>query len=187
MREGLRQVFFALIWAGFVWGADEPPKVPQYQKVEVSKSVFGDFSMMVQERDEYATNLTKLALLTIHEFAEEPEKLNEHMLTIQREIALALNLSPRNRLAVISNHQLGRGLLPPKPELDYSQKVFARLLLTRGQLLKKKDGASDRLAGSFFVELSAILDPRNEDAIYEYEMQKIDGDAVDWSSLLSES
>lgn len=156
-----------------------------YQSLTIAKSAFGDFSMLAQERDEYATNLTKLALLAVHDHLDDPKELSRQMLTIQRKIALALNLSPRNRLAVVVNHQLGRGILTPKPDLDYSSDVFARLLLTRGRLLKDENGESDRLVGRFFIELSSILDPKNEDAVYEYEIQKLDGEAVDWSLLLS--
>lgn len=191
MPSVLRQVFFLIIFAATLFsqegeteGTEDARAVPRYQSITIRKSAFGDFAMMGQERDEYATNLTKLALLTIHETIDQPQELSRRMLTIQRQLALALNLSPRNRLAVVSNHQLGRGILPPKPDLDYSSDVFARLLLTRGRLLKGEKGESGQLAGRFFIELASILDPRNEDAIYEYEMQKLDGESVDWSLLL---
>lgn len=187
----LRQVFFLIILSGRLLSQEgvsgevaTEPEGPGYQSLTITKGAFRDISMLAQERDEYATNLTKLALLTVHDTIDKPKELAKNMLTIQREIALALNLSPRNRLSVITNHQLGRGLLPPKPDLDYSSDVFARLLLTRGRLLKSEKNEADQLAGRFFVELSSLLDPKNEDAIYEYEMQKLDGEAVDWSLLL---
>ena len=195
----LRQVFFAwLSLAAFeVSNAQnarevEPPKeareapLPKFEPLSIPKSVFGDFSMMPKERDEYASNLTKLALVTIHSLSDRPQDLKAQLPTIRLQMALALNLSVRNRLAIVSNHQLGRGMLPEKPEMDYSPSVFARLLLTRGKLLKEKGTKADSLAGRCFVEMAAGLDPTNEDAIYEYEMQKLDGQAVDWGELTGE-
>ena len=34
-----------------------------------------------------------------------------------------------------------------------------------------------------FVELAAHIDPRNEDAVFEYENQRIDEGEIDWSLL----
>ena len=82
---------------------------------------------------------------------------------------------------MVSNHQLGRGLLPEKKEPDYSRTVFARLLLTRGRLLKKQEAKDDQFVGRCFIELAAELDPRNEEAVYDAEIQKLDGLEVDWS------
>ena len=150
-----------------------------YEVIELKKSIFGEFSMLAQERDDYATTITRLALESAHAAPENAGNMGG----VRRLIALALNLSPRNRTAVVANHQLGKGVLPEKKEADYSRTVFARLLLTRGQLLKKQKTGSNYLVGRFFVELAAELDPRNEDAIYDAELQKLDGETVDWASL----
>lgn len=148
-----------------------------YEVLIIRKSVFGDFSMLAQERDDYATTLTRFALESAHNAPEDPSNMSG----VRRLIGLALHLSPRNRTAVVSNHQLGKGLLPEKQEGDYSRAVFARLLLTRGRLLKKQEAASDRFVGRCFVELAAELDVRNEEAVYDSEIQKLDGEEVDWS------
>lgn len=148
-----------------------------YETLLVKESVFGDFSMLAQERDDYATTLTRFALASAHAAPTNAENMGG----VRRLIGLALNLSPRNRSAVVANHQLGRGLLPEKKEADYSRPVFARLLLTRGRLLKEQDLAGDRFVGRCFTELAAELDPKNEDAVYDSEIQKLDGEAIDWS------
>lgn len=154
-----------------------------YEVLELKKSVFGEFSMLMQERDDYATTITHLALLRAHAAPENEENMGG----VRRLISLALHLSPRNRSAVVANHQLGQGLLPEKKEVEYSATVFARLLLTRGRLLKEQKNGSDDLVGRYFVELSAQLDPRNEDAVYESELQKIDDEKADWSLLSKNS
>jgi hypothetical protein len=167
-------------WAEPVQEMDKASSI-SYQTLEVKKSLFGDFSMLAQERDDYATNLTRLALLSAHAAPSDPSNMGG----VRRLIALALHLSPRNRSAVVANHQLGRGLLPEKKEPDYSRAVFARLLLTRGRLLKKQESKSDQFVGRCFTELAAELDPRNEDAVYESEIQELDGQEVDWTVFVS--
>ena len=154
----------------------EPTKF-QYEALEVKRSLFGDFSMLLQERDDYATTLTRFALESAHAAPSDEANMKE----VRKLIALSLNLSPRNRTAVVANSQLGKGLLPEQKAGDYSRAVFARLLLTRGRLLKKQSGDNDRFVGRCFVELAAELDPRNEAAIYDSEIQKLDGEEVDWS------
>lgn len=156
--------------------ADGEAKFP-YQSLEVRESALGDFSMLAQERNDYATTLTRLALERVHIDPSNAANMSE----VRRLIGFALHLSPRNRTAVVSNHQLGRGLLPEKKEPDYSRTVFARLLLTRGRLLKKQEAKDDQFVGRCFIELAAELDPRNEEAVYDAEIQKLDGLEVDWS------
>jgi len=34
-----------------------------------------------------------------------------------------------------------------------------------------------------FTELSAEMDPKNDDAVYASELQRLDGGGVDWSGL----
>lgn len=179
MRGTLLQVFISILLLVTPSAQEAEPDVApaiRYEMVTIKKSLFADFSMLVQERDEYATNLTRLALTLIH---EDPES-EKGVADARRLLALALHLSIRNRSAVVANHQLAKGILPEQKNADYSTQVFARLLLTRGQLLKKQDKAS-QFVGECFVEIAAGLDPRNEDAVYEFELQKLDGKQVDWA------
>lgn len=180
MRGTLLQVFISLLLLATPLAQEAEPaasrKIP-YQKIQITKSLFADFSMLVQERDEYATNLTRLALTVIHEDPQSEPGVAE----ARRLLALALHLSMRNRSAVVANHQLSKDILPEQKNADYSTQVFARLLLTRGKILKKQEAASDQFVGECFVEIAAALDPRNEDAVYEFELQKLDGRQVDWT------
>ncbi|MEM9081773.1 MAG: hypothetical protein AAGC74_13900 [Verrucomicrobiota bacterium] len=172
------QGLFVLVTMVALWA--EPAELPfHYEGLEPKKAGFVELSMMDQERNEYATSLVRIALAGVHE-----GKASEASLERARKLmALALHLSPRNREGLVANYQLKRGLLPEKKEADYSEAVFAKLLMTRAKLLKESEGENDRLLGRCFVELAAELDPRNEDAIYLSETQRLDEGPVDWSQL----
>lgn len=179
------QAFLSLCMVGLLTADSDPleeEKTISYKSLTIKKSAFGDLSMLVKERDDYATNLTQLALAEVKKEPSDPEKMG----SARRWIALALHLSPRNRTAVVTNAQLGRGVMPESKPADYSRSVFARLLLTRGKLLKAQASEADQLVGSSFVALAAELDPKNEDAIYESEIQKLDDDEVDWTLFTTE-
>lgn len=155
--------------AAFTWTA------PQ-----VERSIFKrDLGMLDTEREEYATNLANLAGNTVANAKASATSLSDarHML------GLALQLSPRNKRALVLNFQLSKGVLPEITESEYSPPVFARLLLTRGQLLEKQGGADNGLLARYFVQLAAELDPKNEDAVYASEVQRLDLGAVNWSSI----
>jgi hypothetical protein len=98
-------------------------------------------------------------------------------------LALALQLSPRNKRAVVVNFQLSKGILPDVVDSNYSQPVLARLILTRGQLLLKQGGEENQRLARFFIQLAAEMDPKNEDAVYASEVQRLDHGAVDWASI----
>lgn len=175
-----------LFFLGVAFFLSAEPEVPAeapnlfYETLEVKESRLGDFSMLAQERDDYATTLARFAIESAH---LEPAN-KDNMSGVRRFIAFALHLSPRNRTAVVSNHQFGRGLMPEHKEADYSRTVFARLLLTRGRLLKRQKSEADQFVGRCFIELAAELDPRNEEAVYDSEIQKLDEQEVDWSLFM---
>lgn len=154
---------------GFAWVA---PKVEQ--------SLFkGDLGMLDAEREEYATNLANLAGNEIAAAKASPASLAD----ARKLLALALQLSPRNKRAVVLNFQLAKGVLPEKVETNYSPQTFARLILTRGQLLEKQGGAENQMLGHYFIQLAAELDPKNEDAVYASEVQRLDHGAMDWAAI----
>lgn len=153
----------------FAWSA---PKVVQ--------SIFNqDLGMLDTERDEYATNLAGIAANTVAKAKASPASLEE----ARRLLALALQLSPRNKRAVVLNFQLAKGVLPEVAEGNYTPQVFARLILTRGQLLEKQGGEENKKLARYFVQLAAELDPKNEDAVYASEVQRLDHGTVDWDAL----
>ena len=146
----------------------------------MAQSVFThDLGMLDSEREEYATNLAGLAVNQIVTAKATPAALADG----RRMIALALHLSPRNKRALVANFQLSKGVLPDVSETAYSPQVFARLLLARGQLLEKQGGDENRSLARMFVQLAAGMDPKNEDAIYVSEVQRLDHGDIDWSVI----
>ena len=114
----------------FVW---DPPKV-------VASVFTQDLGMLDSERDEYATNLAVYASNSLL----AAKASDNSLLMARRVLALALQLSARNKRAVVVNFQLSKGMLPELIESNYSPQVLARLLLTRGQLLEKQGGGENK-------------------------------------------
>lgn len=160
--------------------ADEPAKEFQWTGPKVVVSVFtAELGMLDAERDEYATNLATVASNGIAAAKASPASL-----ALGRNIiALALQLSPRNKRAVIVNFQLGKGILPETVQGNYSSEAFARVICVRGQVLMKQGGADNVKLGRYFIQLAAELDPRNEEAVYASELQRLDHGVVNWAAL----
>lgn len=134
---------------------------------------------MNSERDEYATHLANLAVNCI-----VTEGTSETALEQARKLlALGLRLSPRNKRAVVVNFQLSQGVLPEKVSLDCGPEAMSKLIFARAGLLMKQSGEENELAARIFTALAAELDPKNEDAVYGSEVQRLDHGAVDWSII----
>ncbi len=162
-------VFAAEDAAKFEWN---PPKT--------GAGVFTEaLGMLDREREEYADNLSGYAANRVATAKASAASLAE----ARRLVALALHLSPRNRKALVLSFQLSRGVLPEEVPGDYRPGVLASLLFTRGQMLKQQGGAENALLARIFTELSAEMDPKNDDAVYASELLRIDHGAVDWESL----
>lgn len=155
----------------------------KYQKPVIDKSLFAQgLAMLGTERDDYATNLAAYAVRIIRDSNGSQESLD----LARRLLGLGLHLSPRNKKSVIANAQLARGVMPGLVAGDYEPDVFARLLLARGQLLEKGKGDKNLFVARYLIDLAAIIDPRNEDAIYESEIRRIDQGSVSWAKLTGE-
>lgn len=160
--------------------AEEPSKTLGWVNLKITRSQFSpEMGMMNTEREDYATNLAVLAGNRIAEAKASTASLH----SARKMLAVALQLSPRNRRAVVLNFQLGRGLVPEVAEASYSPPVFARLVMTRGQLLTSQGGAENELLARCFTELAAELDPKNEEAVYASEIQRLDHGEVEWRKL----
>ena len=160
--------------------AGEPVKSFPWEAPKVVASIFTqDLGMLDSEREEYATNLATIASNHLAKAKASPASLAD----ARRLLALALQLSPRNKRAVVVNFQLTKGMLPEVTESVYSPSVFARLVLTRGQLLAKQGGEENQKLARYFIQLAAELDPKNEDAVYASEVQRLDHGGVDWSPV----
>jgi hypothetical protein len=163
-----------------ILGAEENAKAFPWSAPKVVQSIFNhDLGMLDSERDEYATNLATIAANEVAKAKASPASLVD----ARRMLALALQLSPRNKRAVVVNFQLTKGVLPESMEGNYSPQVFARLILTRGQLLAKQGGEENQKLARYFIQLAAELDPKNEDAVYASEVQRLDHGAVDWTAV----
>lgn len=159
--------------------AERPGSFP-WAPLKVNQSEFTrDIGMLDSEREEYATNLASLAANQVAADKASAECLAD----ARRMLGLALQLSPRNKRALVVNFQLSRGVLPEKSTVIYSQQVFARLLLTRGQLLEKQGGGENLRLARLFIQLAATMDPKNEDAVYASEVKRLDQGSVDWSDI----
>lgn len=170
----------AIVLAAGAWAAAEGEAIA-WTPLKVQVSAFSpELGMLDAERDEYATNLANIA---VSGFVHAGGKDKAAMERAQRLLALALNLSPRNRRAVVVNYQLGQGTLPAEVKGDYSAPSLARLLLTRGQLLAKTERQENRLLARMFFQLAAELDPKNEDAVYASEVDRLDHGNLDWGFL----
>ena len=135
--------------------------------------------LLDREREEYADNLTGYAANQVAAAKASVASLAE----ARRLVALALHLSPRNRKALVLSFQLSRGVLPEAAPGEYRPEVLAGLLYARGQTLKQQGGGENSLLARIFTELAAEMDPKNDDAVYASELQRIDHGAVDWSAL----
>jgi hypothetical protein len=160
--------------------AGEEGKTFEWQGPKVVASIFSsDLGMLDSERDEYATNLAVHASNQVASHKASPGSLT----VARRILALALQLSPRNKRAVVLNFQLSKGALPEHREASYSVPVLARLILTRGQLLFKQAGDENQKLARYLIQVAAEMDPENEDAVYASEIQRLDHGPVDWSAI----
>ena len=145
----------------------------------VRDSIFKEAGMNDREKDTYATNL---AIFTANEIVRM--KANQDSLGFARKaLAVAMHLSPRNKRAVILKFQLEKGVMPTTLETQYGPKTLATLFVTRAEFLYQQKGNVNRLLARCLVDLAVTIDPRNEDAVYAYEMQKIDLGELPWGPI----
>lgn len=160
--------------------AQEKTPAFAFEAPKIAPGLWKDIDMLETEREEYATNLATCANNRVASAKASAPSLVE----AKRLLAVSLHLSPRNRKALVTIFQLGKGLLPEPTEGDYSPQVFARLLLARGQSLEKQTSPENQSLGRVFIELAAQIDPKNEDAVYASEVNRLDHGAVDWNALM---
>ena len=138
-----------------------------------------DLGMLDAERDEYATNMASYASNQVIAAKASPDSLK----AARRLLGVALQISPRNKRAVVVCFQLAKGVMPESQPGEYGPQAFARLLLSRGQLLAKQGGDQNLRLARCFIQLAAEIDSKNEDAVYAAEIQRLDHGELDWSSV----
>ena len=144
------------------------------------ESVFEEgLGLLDRERDEYATSLATFAANFVVEKEANPASLE----FAQRALGLAMHLSSRNRKMMVLKHQLSKGILPQKVEVQYSPKTLAALFVTRAETLFEQKGDANILLARALIDIAATVDPTNEDAVYANEIQKIDYGELDWKQF----
>ena len=160
--------------------ADEKKQEFAWKKPEIGRGIFTDeLGMLPQERELFATNLAGYAVNQLVASGATEEALDQ----TRRLLGLAMQLAPRNRTSLVANYQLARGVLPQAVEGVYSDGVLANLLHTRARALRVRGDAESRILAKIFIELAAEIDPKNEDAVYAAEIQRLDFGGIDWSVL----
>lgn len=147
----------------------------------VRESVFKDnLGLLGRERDEYAEALAVNVANTVAEQKASAASL----FFARRALGLALHLSSRNRRAVVLNHQLGKGIIPQKIDPKYHPKTLAALFMTRAETLFEQKGEANLILARALIDMAATIDPMNEDAVYAFEVQKIDYGELSWERFM---
>ncbi|MGJ8633060.1 MAG: hypothetical protein ACSHX7_04005 [Luteolibacter sp.] len=155
----------------------------EWKPLDIKKSIFSqDLVMLDSERDEYSSNLAGYAVNSISQSLASDESLAKG----RRILALAMQLSPRNKQALVAQFQLSKGIIPEKSNGDYSPDVLARLLLTRSQLLLQQPEGENHLLAKFLIHIAAEIDPRNQDAVYASELSRIDNGQLNWDEVTND-
>jgi hypothetical protein len=151
-----------------------------YQSPKIAHPLFDkNLTMLDRERGEYATNLSTYAANLVAEQNASKESLAK----ARRLLALAMQLDPRNRKALVVDFQLQKGVLPEKSKSTYTAGALARLLFARAELLKREADPQNKFLARAFIELAAEMDPHNEDAVYACALQRREPGPFDWSRI----
>jgi len=169
--------FCALVSVAY---ALDPDDRLRWDAPKIVASVFSEsLGMMGSERDDYATNLADYATnLVISAKGDAASLALAH-----RAVALALQLSPKNKRATALNLQLSRGILPKPVEVGYHVTALARVLVTRGKLLVKQGGEENEQLAHYFVQLGVEIDPTNSDLARAAEGLFPEKAAADWERI----
>ncbi len=143
----------------------------------IRESIFKEgLGLLDRERDEYAGAMASFATNWV-----VTRKADKASLDFARKaLGLALHLSSRNRRAVVTRSQLAKGILPKAVEAEYSPRTLATLFVTRAETLFEQKGEKNLLLARALIDLAVTIDPYNDDAIYAYELQKIDYGELNW-------
>jgi len=172
LRQGLVLIVASAAMAFAGAGEYRPPLV------EKAAFDFEKLALMEVEREKLATNLAAFAVNSLEKRAGERQRENA-----RKFIGLALQLHARNRVALVSNAQLARGVKPKKVPVDYQPRVLAELLRARAATLVAAGGVQNLKLAGYFLFASAEMDPENEEAVFEFELYRIDHGEPDWNPV----
>ena len=140
-----------LLPIGMTMADDSTSYVPPV--VEARAFDFDKVRLLDVERKKFATNLAGYVVNDMnarHTNAKSKRKLDN----ARKLIGLALQLDPRNRVALVANYQLKRGVVPKTVEVDYQAASLSRLLLAKAELMTKT-GDSQNLSLAGFLPCSS--------------------------------
>ncbi len=175
-------VVLALVMLG-AGPADWLPEAGAYDIPEVRHGRYqGEgVGLLPIEREKLAT---EIAAFVINHHAEGVLAAEPVATTMaERLLSLALNLDPRNRAAMVADFQFRRGVAPDKIEDGYDAPVVANLLVTRARFLREQAGEINAELARFFLAAAMDIDPRNEEAVYQYLLLRREGQEADWNVL----
>jgi len=154
-----------------------------YRAPDVEPALFTseDIALSKPEREKIATNLAAFVANTI-----APDANVRQLTNARRILGLALHMSPRNRVAVVTNFQFSRGHAPKKVTADYGAGTLAEILQTHARSLLAAKTEADVLLAGYLLAAAVEIDIANETAVYELELYKKDQGALDWSRLVGE-
>jgi len=160
-----------LIGSGLAQGY-KPPRVdnPAFDVKKVG--------LMEVERQKFATNLAGYVVNEV-KVAENAHKAE----TARKLIGLALHLDSRNRNALVANYQFNRGVEPKKVATDYQPDALSKLLIAQSKALGKLGGDDNVYLSGLLLAAAVEMDPKNEDAVYELELYKLDVGEIDWEPV----
>lgn len=146
----------------------------------VRESVFEkDLGMLDRERDDYANEIATFVANYVAIRNADADSLT----FARKALGLSLHLASRNKRAMVTKFQLSKGTMPQRIKGKYSPKGLAALLVTRAETLFQQKGEKNRLLARALIDLAVTIDPHNEDAIYAFELQKIDYGELNWSQF----
>lgn len=178
-----------LALGGAHWAGAAEYRVPQLDPPAFD---VGEVAMLDAEMRSYAENLAAVVCedLLAPFFCEEAKRLQDVPASVMENarklMGLALHLEPRGRHAVVANAMIREGLLPAPLRGRMAPEAFSSLMLRRAEALKEAGGEDNLRLRAFFLEVARIIDSGNEDAVYAFEIFRMDGNAVDWSPILGD-
>lgn len=180
MNRFIEQACLALAITVCALAQETARKAFEFDPPVVRKSIFTEgLGLLDRERDEYAGALATFATNHVVE-----AKASKNSLKFARKaIGLALHLSSRNKRAMVTKFQLSKGTMPKSVEAEYSPKTLAALFVTRAETLFQQKGDANRLLARALIDLAVTIDPHNDDAIYAFELQKIDYGELNWNQF----
>ncbi|MDF1713930.1 MAG: hypothetical protein P1U90_16970 [Akkermansiaceae bacterium] len=171
-------LFTILLTAGMAQDV-APPKF-EFKAPVVRGSIFDDnLGLLERERDEYAGAIANFVTNFVASKNADPDSLA----FARKGLGLALHLSTRNKRAMVTKFQLSKGTIPRPVKAEYSPATLAALFVTRAETLFQQKGDDNRLLARALIDLAVTIDPHNEDAIYAFELQKIDYGEIKWSQF----